>query len=161
MNRRRFLLGLSCAASGAVTASPALTDGAILTLTRPDGSAVGLSLADLEALPQREIRTGTPWTEGVSVWTGPAFIDVLRAHGLDGETAVVATALNDYTVRIPVAEIAAHEPILATRADGAALSRRDKGPVFVMFAFDAMEQTTLKVLANFAVWQLTGLAPAR
>jgi hypothetical protein len=95
----------------------------------------------------------------VQRWTGPAILDVLRAHGLDGETAVLATALNDYAVRMPVAELVAHDPVIATRSDGAELSRREKGPLFVVFDFDRLDEPTLRVVANLAVWQLATLAP--
>jgi hypothetical protein len=160
MNRRRLLIALSCVATAPGLSPAAGADEAVLTVTRPDGAAAALSLADLDALPQREIRTATPWTEGVRRWSGPAMLDVLRAHGLDGATAVQATALNDYAVRMPVAELVAHAPIIATRSDGAELSRREKGPLFVVFDFDRFDERTLKVVANLAVWQLATLAPA-
>lgn len=161
MNRRRFLHACACAALPTGPWTAARAEAPILTVTRPDGAVVALGLADLDALPQRAISTGSPWTHGVNRWTGPALLDVLGAHGLAEVEAVLATALNDYTVAMPMAELVARAPILATRADGALLSPREKGPLFVVFDFDRLDEPTLRVVANMAVWQLAALAPAR
>jgi hypothetical protein len=48
--------------------------------------------------------------------------------------------------------------ILARRVDGKALSVRDKGPLFLMYPFDAYAELRRDDLYSRAVWQIRHIA---
>ena len=110
----------------------------------------------LEALPQLTIRTTTSWTDGVTEFEGPRVADVLDRVGADGET-VTAIALNDYAVPIPAVDFDDYDVILALRMNGETMSRRDKGPIWIVYPRDDFpELATVEYNARW-VWQLREL----
>jgi hypothetical protein len=110
----------------------------------------------LEALPQHEIRTSTPWTDGVSAFEGPLLCDLLERLGADG-TVLHARALNDYAVDIPVEDCERYPVILALTRDGQPLSRRDMGPIWIVYPRDDYPELQLETINARWVWQLTEL----
>ena len=89
----------------------------------------------LAALGMHEVETHTPWTEGVSRFTGPLGRDLLDAVGAQGELLKVK-ALNEFVADVPVADLRSHDVILAVKRDGERMPVRDFGPIFVLYPFD-------------------------
>ena len=89
----------------------------------------------LEALGMAKLRTSTAWTEGVAEFEGVLAKDLLDAVGAEGDT-VTATALNDYTITIPVEELRRYPVMLALKMDGQYLKIKDKGPIWVVYPRD-------------------------
>ncbi len=115
----------------------AQADAPVLTLTGAiDSAPVTLTRSDLKALPQHELRTSTTVTDGQPLFEGFLMRDLLAAHGANG-TTVTATALNDYWIEIPLADFEKFDVIGALYMDGAALTPRDKGPVWIVYPRDA------------------------
>ena len=110
----------------------------------------------LETLPQHETRTSTPWTDGVSAFEGPLLCDLLAKVGAEG-TMLRAKALNDYAVDIPVEDCERYPVILALKRDGQALSRRDKGPIWIVYPRDDYPELQLETINARWVWQLIEL----
>jgi hypothetical protein len=106
----------------------------------------------LRALGVATVRTTTPWTDGVKTFEGvslKAVLDRVGAHG----PALHASALNDYQVTIP-AEDLSYGLLLAMSIDGETLSRRDKGPLWVIYPREGFG-----VIQNYrtearSIWQL-------
>jgi cytochrome b561 len=79
-----------------------------------------LGLADLAALPQRELQavldcTGGWWTE--QVWSGPRLGDLLAGRGLDPAAGAVAvTSVTGHRIVLSLAEMS--DALLATRVGG-------------------------------------------
>ena len=67
------------------------------------------------------------------------------------------SALNDYAVEMPVADLEEDAPILATRLNGETMTVREKGPFWIMYPFD--RSTKYQTESNYArsVWQLQQL----
>lgn len=107
----------------------------------------------IDALPVRTVRTHTPWHKGLVEFTGPSLADVLDAAGARGQMAQM-TAINDYQVRMPLAEVLPHRPILARRANGVVLAVRDKGPLFLIFPYDDVAELRTDVYQSRSIWQL-------
>ena len=109
--------------------------------------------AMLEEIGLEEIRTTTLWTEGQQVFEGvPLHRLVTYLKGAGGSLRVLA--LNDYAVEIPWEEANAEGPILAIRNNGESLSVRDKGPVWMVYPYDAEEKFQNEVTYARSVWQL-------
>lgn len=135
-------------------------DEAVLTIdgaVSAEGGALHLDMAALQVMPQVSFRTSTTWTDGVSTFTGVALRDLLDAAGAEG-TEVHAIALNNYSVAIPMDSIEPESPIVAYAIDGAPFSRRDKGPLWIVYPYDKDEAYRNEVVYARSVWQLRTLS---
>jgi len=159
--RAALALGLLAATAGWNTAS---ADGlgepkgrVILTITgkvgQPNrGNEAVFDMAMLEALPQHSFTTSTPWFDKPVKFTGPRLADVLAAIKAQGQT-IHASAINDYTVRIPAADVA-QGVIVARLLDDKPMAVRDKGPLFVVYPFDSKAELRSSVYYERSIWQL-------
>ncbi|MEM6619963.1 MAG: molybdopterin-dependent oxidoreductase [Pseudomonadota bacterium] len=124
----------------------------------PDGvqQETVLTLADLAALPQATLRTGNDFVDGSRDFRGPRAADVVAL--LDGLPAAVdeafLTAANDYTTTVPLSDFARFGVILAMQMDGAPLSRRDKGPIWLIYPIDDFDELRDPSINNRLIWQL-------
>ena len=125
--------------------------GAISTRNGADSLALDRGL--LDSLPQHEFTTSTIWTEGTATYSGVLLRDLLAAAGASGGT-VELIALNDYTITMPAADAKADGPLLAYLADGNPMSRRDKGPVWLIYPFDDVASYRTEQTYARSIWQL-------
>ena len=156
---RRTLMKLASAASLATSMSVGAARAQSILLTvggNIDGGERAFSGADLEALPQIEFETTTIWTEGMQRFSGPSIASLLEAVGA-GEGNLTLKAINDYIVEMPRDVVEAASPIIAKRIDGAPFSRRDKGPLWLVFPYDSDTRFRAESVYAFSVWQLVGI----
>ena len=73
--------------------------------------------------------------------------------GLEGET-LRATAINDYAIDIPLTDAVEGGPIVAYRMDGDIMSVRDKGPLWIVYPYDANADYRTEVVYSRSIWQL-------
>lgn len=109
--------------------------------------------AMLEALEWVEIETYTSFTEGPQVFAGPTLSSLLTAVGASGQV-IHASAVNDYTVTIPVSDAEAHDVILAMNMNGSPMRVRDKGPIWVVYPLSE-EDAERRLFDDQMIWQLT------
>lgn len=117
------------------------------------GTAAQFDLAMLDALPQRETVTTTPWYDGPQSFSGPLLRDLLAAIGASGSTLRVI-AINDYAVEIPVSDTIDYPVILASRHAGEPMSVRAKGPLFVVYPFDEVPSLVNELFFSRSAWQV-------
>ena len=135
-------------------ATAALASGVLLSVTLANGESTSMSRADLEAMPVTEFTTSTLWTSGEVTFTGVSLVDFFAALGV--ETGVMrAVAINDYAVEIPVSDAAPGGPIVAYQMNGEAMSPRDKGPLWVVYPYDANVDYQAETYYSRSIWQLT------
>ena len=115
--------------------TPLLTVSGEISVTNTGDLAV-FDRAMLEALDWREIETYTPFTEGLQTFAGPTLGSLLQALGVE-EGQLLATALNDFTIDIPVSDASAHGVLLALDHNGRAMRPRSKGPIWVIYPSDS------------------------
>lgn len=150
------LLVLSAPAPASELAAPA--GEVVLTITgqvahsNADGAA-RFDIAMLKALPATSFTTGTIWTAGPSEFTGVELDDLLAHVGAEGAT-LSAIALNDYRVEIPTAEAKDGGPIVAYALDGKPMSRREKGPLWIVYPFDGNADYRTETTYSRSIWQL-------
>ena len=129
---------------------------AVLSVTGQSGRTHRFSAADLAALPQVTIVTGTEFTDAAAVYEGPLARTVLS--GLrDGATEARMIAANDYEVVIPLSDFDRYDVVMALKQDGQTLSRRDKGPIWVMYPMDANPELRGPLYDNRLIWQLVAV----
>lgn len=119
--------------------------------------AAQFDMAMLEKLPQTSFHTRTPWYPEPRKFTGVRLRDLLAALGAQGRGSVSAEALNDYRALIPAEDWNDYDLLIAWRLDDAPMLVRDKGPLVVIYPFDAHPKLRSPVRYSRAVWQLKAL----
>jgi hypothetical protein len=107
----------------------------------------------LTALDGRTIDTTTIWTDGEQQFKGVGLDTLLNHLGVEGGT-LAATAINDYSVMIPVADATPDGPIIAYERNGATMGIRDKGPLWVIYPYDANPDFQSETIYARSIWQL-------
>jgi hypothetical protein len=148
---RAVFIGLLAAspAALALAGAPALTlqsAGRLETLE--------LSLEELAALPQVTVATENEFSDGIVAYRGPLVRDVLARFGLDRLAQVRFVAANDYYVDIPTEDFRAYDAILAMEADGKPLSRREKGPLWLMYPISDHAELNDPIYLRRLIWQV-------
>lgn len=156
-----FVFVLVAAPGHAVTTLPAPSGRVILTVDGRIGTtnAPAKAVFDremLESLAQGTIRTHTPWFEGVRRFEGPLGTALLEAVGAKG-TRLVITALNDYSVVVPIEDLKNHGVVFALRLDGEYLRVRDKGPLFLVYPFDDKPDLRNEMIQSRSIWQIKSI----
>ncbi|RJF87120.1 hypothetical protein D3874_08845 [Oleomonas cavernae] len=156
---RRHLMAIAAGALLAARAGRGLAaEQALLTVANAAGAATAFDRAALEALPQATIATMTPFTEGMSDFGGPTMQAVLEAANATAGTQLRLTALNDYTVDVPMSDLAAYGPILAMRQDGKLLSVRNKGPLWLIYPLSQRPELNVPKVHDRLIWQVKTVA---
>lgn len=101
-----------------------------------------------------ELRTTTPFTDGVSTFAGVRVMRLLDALGAAG-TALRTLALNDYAVTIPIEDLRTYSALLALDQDGRALSVRERGPIWLIYPFSDYLSLDDRLHRQRSIWQLT------
>ncbi|WP_375264525.1 molybdopterin-dependent oxidoreductase [Planktotalea sp.] len=127
----------------------------ILSITNGDVT-VELTKADVAKLEQTAFETTTIWTEGKIEFSGPTLKSILELANIT-EGVVSLTAINDYTIEIPVADITEEAPIVANLMNGEPFNRREKGPYWVVYPFDADKKYQQEEVYALSIWQLSSI----
>ena len=110
----------------------------------------------LVALEAEEFTTSTIWTEGEQTFTGVPLRAFLSNVGVsDGK--LKATAINDYAVEVPLEDAVEGGPIIAYLRNGETMSVRDKGPLWLVYPYDADPKFQTEVIYSRSIWQLDRL----
>ncbi|MBT9383680.1 molybdopterin-dependent oxidoreductase [Pseudooceanicola sp. CBS1P-1] len=148
------LSGIPPAAHAATEAPP--QDAVLLTVTTPAG-VTRLDRAALNALEATEFTTSTIWTEGPQTFRGVRMTTLLAHLGIT-RGAVHLTAANDYTITIPVQTFRPDGAILAYSRNGAPMSLRSKGPLWMVYPYDSSPDFQTEVIYSNSIWQLERLS---
>ena len=120
------------------------------------GDTAEFDRAMLEAVGMREIETLTPWTDGLQRFEGVPLQALLDLVGAKGDR-LVAVALNDYRVEIPIEDASDHDVMLAMKHNGKSMSVREKGPVWIIYPHLGDPKDIPDLHATRMVWQLRSL----
>ena len=154
---RRFLYAFLAFLALAVPGGPGGAESSPVVLTvsgrLTTAGARDFTLPALEALGTIRVRAATPWTDGVQDFTGVRLRDLLAAVGAQGGTLAL-TALNDYSVEIPISDASTYDVIVAYRHNGAAMAVRDKGPLWIIYPLDQHAELRNAEHQARMIWQL-------
>jgi hypothetical protein len=130
----------------------------VLTVASVAGESVKtLTLVELQELDQVEVKTSNEFVDNEKVFRGPLIRDILAMFGAPDAQMVVFTAANDYQVEVDVAEFFKYNAILALTQDGVLLSKRDKGPIWVIYPMSDFIELRDPVFNSRLIWQLVKL----
>lgn len=139
---RSFLLGAAIMALAPVSSATAQVRGMFqpvdlepithrlqtLTVVDDAGQEHVYSQSDLENLTTYQVATTTPWRDEETVFEGVLLHELLSMHGIMGPRDLRVTAQNDYVIEIENRIVQTESILIATRANGRPLGRRDRGP---------------------------------
>lgn len=137
---------------GTPTGPVVLTVSGNIDMTNSDNIAQ-LDLGLIEALDKTTIETTTIWTEGLQVFEGVSLAALVEELGIGG-TTLRATAINDYAVEIPLDDAVEGGPIVAYKLNGKVMTLRDKGPLWIVYPYDADAAYRTEVIYSRSIWQL-------
>ncbi|SLN16708.1 Oxidoreductase molybdopterin binding domain protein [Pseudoruegeria aquimaris] len=132
-----------------------LTVSGAIGTTNAEGAA-RFDLAMLMEMEKQEFTTTTIWTDTADTYTGVALktlLDELDAQG----TTIKASAINDYTIEIPVDSLTDSYPIVAYHRNGEEMPVRNKGPLWVIYPYDSSKELQSEVIYSRSIWQLDRL----
>lgn len=152
---RAFLVGLALI-QGATWSSSASAGHLTAIWVDQDGRTLAqlqLELDDLDAAPQYEIYTSTPWNTEPRRFTGPGLRDLSELTGFSPSKATLK-ALNDYSAEVPRQDWLDYEVILSTRIDGKRPRVYEKGPYWLIYNVDKMSKPLPQRFNARMVWQV-------
>ena len=150
-----FSMNASAGPLAMPTGEPILTVTGAIQNANEDGAAV-FDREMLEQIGTVTIRTMTPWYENEVEFEGVPMAALLDYLGAEG-TEITATALNDYSSTIPMADFDQFEVILAMKRDGEIMPVRDKGPLFIVYPYDSDPDLRNEQYYSRSVWQVKAL----
>lgn len=116
------------------------------------GDSAVFDRAMLAQIDWREIESFTDFTVGKQLFAGPSLRALLSELGVQRGT-LVARALDDYLVRIPIEDAELFGVILALEHNGVPLRVRNKGPIWIVYPAAVPEQINELHSARM-IWQL-------
>jgi hypothetical protein len=142
------------AASAFLALSPIASqaDEVLLTVTGLDKTH-SFDREALFAMEQVTFSTETIWTDGVQQFTGVSLHAFLDSLGV-ADGMIKATAINDYSVDVPVSDAVEGGPIIAFARNGEEMSIRDKGPLWLVYPYDSTPDYRSEVIYSRSIWQL-------
>ena len=146
-------------AKGGTLSSPA--EKTILTITGAitntnEGNAAVFDRSMLEALGLDGFETTTPWYDRLVRFEGIRMRRLMQAVGAFG-TDVVAFALNNYVIEIPMCDFDRYGALLAMKRDGVDMPVRDKGPLFIVYPYDSEPELKSHKFYSRSAWQVAKL----
>ena len=133
---------------------------ATLAVTGADGGTTLYTPGRLETLPTVRVVTTTPWRDTPTTFDGVLLRDLLAAHGLSDIPSISVWAENDFRVTVDRAIWQDTPLIVATRANGAPIARRARGPFLFVLDADSYQDGDL-VGERHLVWMAARIAPER
>lgn len=136
--------------------APARASDAVLTVTLPD-RIERFDRDALGALPAAEFETSTIWTEGPQHFRGVRMVDLLDHLGITSGRLEL-TAANDYAIEIDIGSFRPDGAILAYERNGAPMTLRSKGPLWLVYPYDSSPDFRSEVIYSNSIWQLDRMA---
>ena len=130
-------------------------DAVVLTIDGQidGGAARNFTIRQLESLEMVTIETSTPWHDGKVTFEGVPLRRLIEHVGASGKTAAIS-ALNSYRTEIPLSDFTRYPVILATKQDGIHMPVSDKGPLFIIYPFDASKELKSELFYSRSAWQV-------
>ncbi|MEQ8665901.1 MAG: molybdopterin-dependent oxidoreductase [Rhodospirillales bacterium] len=156
------VFGLSLICPTAATAGLATPAGPVILVVKGKigetnvGDEAHFDREMLMALGMRSLTTHNPFETGLQEYEGVLFSDVLKAVDADGEV-LVGTALDGYSIEIPVEDIMTFPVMLAMTWNGEVMRPRNKGPLWVVYPIDQYPELQDETYSVRTIWQLADI----
>jgi hypothetical protein len=141
-------------------AIPEPTGPVILTVSGriKSGKPVRFDLATLESLGLIRFTTMTSWTTEPAAFEGVLLSALLDVVGADpAATSLNLIALNDFENPAPIEDSRKWPVMLALKRDGEYMSRRDRGPIWIIYPQHVYPELGQREYFSRWVWQLKAI----
>jgi hypothetical protein len=142
---------------------PAPTGDVILTVTGKIGakntdSGIVMDRDMIESVGQVEYKVTDPFESKDYTYRGPLMSDLLDLWKASSDaTTLEVTALDDYVVNVPIAELRKYPVLFALQQDGQYMPASTRGPAMLVFPYNNFEFD--HVLYNdYWAWQIKSIA---
>lgn len=130
----------------------------LLTVTWPqsEGPArepVQFDRAALEAFEQDSFTTTTIWTSGPQTFAGVRLTKLLECLDVD-DGLLTLSAQNEYLIEIETKTVRPDGALVAMSLNGQAMTTRNKGPLWVVYPYDADPAFQTETYFAQSIWQL-------
>lgn len=129
-----------------------LTISGRITQTNINDTAV-FDLELLKELPSEMFTTTTIWTDGPQEFEGVPLAELAKLVGFAGNS-LKASAVNDYTISIPISDAAEGRALVAYQRNGRPMPLRDKGPLWIVYPYDSSPEFQSETIYSRSIWQL-------
>lgn len=139
---------------GALMIKPAFAEKVILSIQGEGIRApIHLSMDKLKSLPSITVTTETIWTNQKHEYKGVLLSTLLEKASAKGSTLSM-TALNDYTIEVPIETLTRHKAFIAYEQDGKEMKIRNKGPLWLLYPFSDAPEINTPFYQSHSIWQL-------
>jgi hypothetical protein len=122
------------------------------------GKPVRFDLATLESLGLIRFTTMTSWTTEPAAFEGVLLSALLDVVGADAAaTSLNLIALNDFESPAPIGDSRKWPVMLALKRDGEYMSRRDRGPIWIIYPQHVYPELGQREYFSRWVWQLKAI----
>jgi len=118
--------------------------------------AIYFSPGDMAASKPVDVVTTSPWTVGKTVFRGVLLRDILKAVNADGQL-LKASALDGYTVEIPISDAEKYDVIVAYRMNGKPLEDGVYAPFWIIYPYDSDTTLANDIYYSRSIWELSKL----
>lgn len=129
----------------------------MLRVVAADGSVTTYSASELESLPTWAIETTTPWEPEPLRFEGIMLADLLARHDLAG-VDIEVLAEDEFVSRIEAEVSATGDFMIATRVDGAPLTRAYRGPLLFVVPSTSLGEDSV-IRERHLVWMAAQIRP--
>ena len=158
LTRQTFmqLLGSLTAAFLMTSGTTALAENVALTVVNwgAEAPVVEYTLDDLDRLTQITIVTANDFVDAPTSFAGPLARDIVSRSGGTIKGTATLVAANDYEIMVDIEEFFEYDVVMATRANGDLLSRRTKGPIWIIYPMSDHPELQDASWNARLIWQL-------
>ncbi|MCF8465772.1 MAG: molybdopterin-dependent oxidoreductase [Sneathiella sp.] len=126
----------------------------IMGKIKSEKGAIYFSPGDLAASKPTEIVTTSPWTTGKTTFRGVLLRDILKSVDAKG-TMLKVSAIDDYTVEIPISDAEKYDVIIAYKMNGQWLEDGVYAPFWIIYPYDSGKNLAEEKYYGRSIWQLT------
>ena len=141
---------------------PALTGDVILTVTGKIGTTNGdkqivMDRDMIESVGQVEYKVTDPFETKDYVYRGPLMSDLLDLWKVSSDaTTMQVIALDDYAVKVPIADLRKYPVLFALQQDGQYMPVSTRGPAMLVFPYNNFEFNQT-VYNDYWAWQIKAI----
>ncbi|MBT8459771.1 MAG: hypothetical protein HKP37_11700 [Boseongicola sp.] len=143
-----------------VDLEPIAHENAELVVVNPDGSRTVYTPAQLEEFPTYRLVTTTPWRVEPAAFSGVLLSDILERHEMPSDMTIRVTAENEFSTFFDPEALGIAPILVATRVDGAAHSRRARGPIQFVIE-DEVYRSNDALTESHLVWMASRIEVVR
>lgn len=141
---------------------PAPEDEAVFTITGNIGTtnvddSIQMDLATVESVGLVDYTVTDPFESKEITYRGVLMSELLALWQVpDDATTLHMTAINDYMVDVPIADLREYPVIFALQADGETMPVATRGPAMLVYPYDDFEFETA-IYNDYWIWQIKSI----